>query len=78
MEVTSAMYFKIAKNNVRRSYKDYGIYFITLTISVCIFYAFNAIESQSTMLVLGESTSSIIKTLGMVLTKSAPGRWLSI
>lgn len=62
------MYFKIAKNNVRRSYKDYGIYFITLTISVCIFYAFNAIESQSTMLVLGESTSSIIKTLGMVLT----------
>ncbi|MGL5614975.1 MAG: ABC transporter permease [Sarcina sp.] len=43
------MFFKIALNNVKKSYKDYGIYFLTLTLGVCIFYAFNSIDSQSIM-----------------------------
>ena len=61
------MLFKIARNNVKRSYKDYGIYFITLTLAVCIFYSFNSIESQSAMLSLGRSTGAFMETLSSFL-----------
>ena len=61
------MLFKIARNNVKRSYKDYGIYFITLTLAVCIFYSFNSIETQSTMLSLGKSTGAFMETLSTFL-----------
>lgn len=40
------VYFKLAIGNVKKSYKDYTIYFLTLTLAVCIFYSFNSIESQ--------------------------------
>ncbi|MTD32062.1 FtsX-like permease family protein [Planomicrobium sp. YIM 101495] len=40
------MFSKIAINNVKRSFRDYAIYFLTLTLGVCIFYSFNSIESQ--------------------------------
>ena len=48
------MYFKIALNNVRKSFKDYSIYFLTLTLGVCIFYAFNSIGDQKAFLELGK------------------------
>lgn len=44
------MYSKIALKNVKKSFKDYTIYFLTLTLAVCIFYSFNSIESQKAML----------------------------
>ena len=40
------MYFKIALGNIKKSYKDYMIYFLTLILGVCIFYSFNSIDSQ--------------------------------
>lgn len=40
------MYFKIAAKNIKKSFKDYAIYFLTLTFAVCIFYCFNSIDSQ--------------------------------
>lgn len=43
------MYSRIAFNNVKKSFKDYTIYFLTLTFAVCIFYSFNSIDSQSVM-----------------------------
>ncbi len=43
------MYFNIALKNVRKSIKDYSIYFLTLTIAVAIFYSFNSIESQQAL-----------------------------
>lgn len=36
------MYSKIPLRNVKRSFKDYAIYFLTLTFAVCIFYSFNS------------------------------------
>ncbi|MEG2291007.1 MAG: ABC transporter permease [Clostridium sp.] len=44
------MYSKIAIGNVKKSFKDYTIYFLTLTLAVCIFYSFNSIESQKALL----------------------------
>ncbi|MBO0537590.1 ABC transporter permease [Clostridium botulinum] len=44
------MYFKIALKNIKKSYKDYSIYFLTLILAVCIFYSFNSIESQKVLI----------------------------
>jgi putative ABC transport system permease protein len=41
---------KLALNNVRKSIRDYSIYFITIAFGVCIFYVFNSIESQQVMM----------------------------
>ena len=41
------MYFKMAVSNVKKSFKDYTVYFLTLTFAVCIFYSFNSINSQT-------------------------------
>lgn len=48
------MYFKLAIRNLRGSFRDYTIYFFTLVFGVCIFYTFNAIESQSILMELDE------------------------
>lgn len=57
------MYFKISLNNVRKSFKDYSIYFLTLTLGVCIFYAFNSIGDQKAFLELGKRQAEYIKVL---------------
>ncbi len=40
------MIFNLIFKNVRRSIKDYAIYFLTLALGVSLFYAFNSISSQ--------------------------------
>ena len=49
------MYSKIAINNVKKSFKDYTIYFLTIAFAVCIFYSFNSIESQKAILDINKS-----------------------
>ncbi|MBH7143450.1 ABC transporter permease [Clostridioides difficile] len=49
------MYSKIAIKNVRKSFKDYSIYFLTLTLAICIFYSFNSIESQKALMEMSTS-----------------------
>lgn len=48
------MYTKLAKRNMKRSLKDYTIYFVTLVFGICIFYTFNSIGSQKIMMKLSE------------------------
>ena len=62
------MYAKLAFGNVRKSLRDFGIYFITLVFGVCIFYAFNSLEGQSGLLEITESQEEIMKLLGIVIT----------
>lgn len=52
------MYSKLAWGNVRRSAKDFSIYFLTLMISVAVFYAFSSIGVQTEFLT-GESARAI-------------------
>ena len=64
------MLFKLSINNMKKSFKDYGIYFLTLVLGVAIFYMFNSLDSQQAMLQVSQSTKEIIKLmidlLGMV------------
>ena len=62
------MYFKIALNNVRKSFKDYSIYFLTLTLGVCIFYAFNSIGDQKAFLEFGKRQAEYIKVLQSLIS----------
>ncbi|MCI8956650.1 MAG: ABC transporter permease [Eubacterium sp.] len=62
------MLFKLSAKNITKSIKDYAIYFFTLVLGVGIFYVFNAIESQSVMLQVSESTAEIIELMTNMLS----------
>lgn len=62
------MLFKLSAKNITKSIKDYAIYFFTLVLGVAIFYVFNAIESQSVMLQVSESTAEIIELMTNMLS----------
>ncbi len=60
------MYSKIAINNVKKSFKDYTIYFLTIAFAVCIFYSFNAIDAQKAVLDMNKSQTeymTVVTTL---------------
>ena len=64
------MLFKLSIKNMKKSFKDYAIYFITLVLGVAVFYMFNSLDSQEAMLKVSSSTKEMIKLminmLGMV------------
>lgn len=54
------MLAKLALRNVRRSVRDYAIYFVTLVFGVAVFYAFNSVTSQSILFDLESSGSASV------------------
>lgn len=62
------MLFKISLKNIRKSLKDYTVYFFTLILGVAIFYVFNAIDSQSVMLDVRANMMDIIKLMNDMLS----------
>lgn len=64
------MLFKLSFENMKKSFKDYAIYFLTLVLGVAIFYMFNSLDSQEAMLTVSNSAREMIKLmvsmLGMV------------
>lgn len=61
-------YFKLALGNVKKSFKEYTIYFLTLLFGVCIFYTFNSIESQKIMMDIGEYQKAAFEMVGKVMS----------
>lgn len=62
------MLFKISLKNIRKSLKDYTVYFFTLILGVAIFNVFNAIDSQSVMLDVRANVMDIIKLMNNMLS----------
>lgn len=62
------MLFKISLKNIRKSLKDYTVYFFTLILGVAIFYVFNAIDSQGVMLDVRANVMDIIKLMNDILS----------
>ena len=62
------MYSKIAMKNVKKSFKDYSIYFLTLTLAVCIFYSFNSIESQKAFMEMSASGAEFIDEVSAMIS----------
>ncbi|WP_281193085.1 FtsX-like permease family protein [Erysipelothrix rhusiopathiae] len=57
------MIIKMAFKNVRKSYKDYTVYFVTLAFSVALFYIFGSFEDQAVIL---ELTNQMGRTFELV------------
>ncbi len=61
------MLFKLSIRNMKKSFKDYAIYFLTLVLGVAIFYMFNSLDSQQAMLKVSESTRQMIQLMIQLL-----------
>lgn len=57
------MFSKLALRNVRRSFRDYGVYLLTLTFGVCLFYTFNSLDGQSAMAFLAQNGNPIVDVI---------------
>lgn len=62
------MLFKMSVKNIRRSFKDYTIYFFTLILGVAVFYVFNALGSQTVMLKLSNTMYEILELMNRILS----------
>lgn len=62
------MYFKLALRNVKKSFKDYLIYFLTIAFSICLFYTFNSFQEQQAVLDVNAAQGDIIQGLLQIMT----------
>ncbi len=61
------MFAKLALKNIKRSIKDYAIYFFTLVLGVSIFYVFNSLGSQSVMLDVTDRVRAMLSLINVVM-----------
>ncbi len=61
------MFSKLALRNVRRSFRDYGVYLLTLTFGVCLFYTFNSIQDQGALVYLSNVGNPIVEAITMLI-----------
>lgn len=66
------MYSKIAFHNVKKSIRDYTIYFLTLTFGICLFYMFNSVHAQQAVLKLNESQKELVRLMSTMIN------WISV
>lgn len=61
------MLFKLSLKNIKKSIKDYAIYFFTLVLGIAIFYVFNSLDSSTAMLTMTKRQSDIIELINSML-----------
>lgn len=61
------MYAKIALGNVRKSFRDFSIFFLTLAFGVCVFYAFGSITDQAAVIQMAEDERRMVEALSDML-----------
>lgn len=62
------MYFKLALRNVKKSFRDFLIYFLTLSFSVCLFYVFNSFQEQQYVMQLTAAQADIVESLSRIMS----------
>lgn len=62
------MYAKIALGNVRKSFRDFSVFFLTLAFGVCVFYAFGSITDQAAVIQMGEDQRRMVQALTDILS----------
>lgn len=61
------LYAKLAWGNLRRTFRDFAIYFATLMLSIALFYSFSTLTNQTVFVGLGSSTSSLMLRMGELI-----------
>lgn len=59
---------KIALGNVRKSLRDFSVFFITLVFGVCAFYAYASINDQTAVINLTELQSAAVSAVMRILS----------
>ena len=54
-------------SNVKKSIRDYTIYFLTLTFGICLFYMFNSVQAQQAVLKLNASQKSMMHLMSVII-----------
>ena len=62
------MLIRLSIRNIRKSLRDYAVYFFTLIIGVSIFYIFNAIGDQTVYMEFSDSKRELVKLLTTTLS----------
>lgn len=65
------LYFKLAFGNVRRSARDYSVYFVTLGFAACLLYSFVASSDYLGSLSLTADQANVLDSKGMASTMEA-------
>lgn len=61
------MLCKLSLKNIKKSFKDYLIYFATLILGVAVFYMFNSIGSQKNYMKISESSEIMLELLVIII-----------
>lgn len=62
------MLVKLAFANVRKSAKDFAVYFFTLVLGIAVFYAFNSIADSQAVARISQDSRSMVELLSMVIS----------
>lgn len=62
------MSFNLIRKNVQKNLHDYSIYFLTLLLSVSLFYAFNSITTQPAFAKLSATKAFLAKQMGTFIS----------
>lgn len=62
------MLARLAFVNVRKSAKDFAVYFFTLVLGIAVFYAFNSIADSDAVARISEDSRSMVELLSMVIS----------
>ena len=62
------MLAKLAFANVRKSAKDFAVYFFTLVLGIAVFYAFNSVAGSDAVARISEDTRQMVELLGMIIS----------
>lgn len=68
--IDSEVFKNLAKKNVKKSGKDYIVYFLTLTVAVCLFYTFNSIGAQFKMTGVPDTLNYLSFSIGIIAVVS--------
>ena len=62
------MYARIALGNVRKSFRDFSVFFLTLAFGVCVFYAFGSITDQAAVIQMAADQRRMVQALADILS----------
>lgn len=68
--INKDVFKELAKKNVKKSGKDYIVYFFTLTMAVCLFYTFNSIGAQFKMIGIPDTLNYLSFSIGVIAVVS--------
>lgn len=68
--ISKKVFKELAAKNVKKSAKDYFIYFFTLTFAVCLFYTFNSIKDQFEILGIPDTFNYLAASQGAIAAVS--------